>query len=105
MDVLDVQDSIHEINLSYLMLAQRMLREDRPVGMFRLGLSHELADLLSSLSLAQISRIAATDQLLCAFRLDDHLLLSALTQQSKQIDMSATHTAIVLAGQHAQQFS
>ncbi|MFP3624382.1 flagellar transcriptional regulator FlhD, partial [Burkholderia sp. SIMBA_051] len=36
-------DSIREINLSYIMLAQRMLREDKAVGMFRLGLSSELA--------------------------------------------------------------
>ena len=40
-------DSIREINLSYIMLAQRMLREDKPIGMFRLGLSSELADLLA----------------------------------------------------------
>ncbi len=35
----DALESIREINLSYLMLAQRLLREDRPAGMFRLGLS------------------------------------------------------------------
>jgi len=36
--------------------------------MFRLGLSAELADLLAGLTLAQIVKLAASDQLLCFFR-------------------------------------
>ncbi|CAG9231191.1 MULTISPECIES: flagellar transcriptional regulator FlhD [Paraburkholderia] len=98
-------ESIREINLSYLMLAQRMLREDKPVGMFRLGLSSELADLLSNLSLAQIVKLAASDQLLCLFRFDDHAMLSALTQTSRHANVAATHAAILLAGQPAGQFA
>lgn len=58
-------DSIREINLSYIMLAQRMLREDQLSGCFDLGLSKELADLLSGLTLAQVVKLAASDQLLC----------------------------------------
>jgi flagellar transcriptional activator FlhD len=98
-------DSIREINLSYLMLAQRMLREDKPVGMFRLGLSSELADLLAGLSLAQIVKLAASDQLLCLFRFDDHAMLTALTQTTRHTDVAATHAAILLAGQPAVQFA
>jgi flagellar transcriptional activator FlhD len=73
--------------------------------MFRLGLSSELADLLGSLSLAQIVRLASSDQLLCFFRFDDHAMLSALTQTSKHADVAATHAAILLAGQPAGQFA
>ncbi|HTH59979.1 MAG TPA: flagellar transcriptional regulator FlhD [Paraburkholderia sp.] len=98
-------DSIREINLSYIMLAQRMLREDKPVGMFRLGLSSELADLIAGLSLAQIVKLAGSDQLLCFFRFDDHAMLSALTQTSKHADVASTHAAILLAGQSASQFA
>ncbi|MGV2292904.1 flagellar transcriptional regulator FlhD [Trinickia sp. YCB016] len=98
-------DSIREINLSYIMLAQRMLREDKPVGMFRLGLSSELADLLASLSLAQIVKLASSDQLLCFFRFNDHSMLSALTQSAKNADVAPTHAAILLAGQRAEQFA
>lgn len=64
-------ESIREINLSYFMLAQQMLRDDRAVGMFRLGLSAQIAHILSELTLAQIVRLASTDQLLCAFRLSN----------------------------------
>jgi flagellar transcriptional activator FlhD len=98
-------DSIREINLSYIMLAQRMLREDKPVGMFRLGLSSELADLLAGLSLAQSVKLASSDQLLCFFRFNDHTMLSALTQSAKNADVATTHAAILLAGQPAEQFA
>lgn len=98
-------DSIREINLSYIMLAQRMLREDKAIGMFRLGLSSQLADLLAGLSLAQCVKLAASDQLLCFFRFNDHTMLAALTQTAKNADVAATHTAILLASQPAEQFA
>ncbi|MEM5437607.1 flagellar transcriptional regulator FlhD [Paraburkholderia sp. CNPSo 3157] len=98
-------DSIREINLSYIMLAQRMLREDKAVGMFRLGLSSELADILAGLSLAQIVKLASSDQLLCFFRFNDHTMLSALTHTSRNAEVASTHAAILLAGQPAEQFA
>nr|WP_277398604.1 flagellar transcriptional regulator FlhD [Burkholderia sp. Ac-20353] len=98
-------DAIRDINLSYLMLAQRLLHDDRAAGMFRLGLTAALADLLSSLTLAQTTRLAACDQLLCAFRFNDHTMLSALAGSPKHADVSHTHAAILLAGQPAAQFA
>ncbi|PMS38538.1 flagellar transcriptional activator FlhD [Trinickia symbiotica] len=97
-------DSIREINVSYLILAQRMLREDRAEGMFRLGLSAELADVLSGLSLAQTLKLAAGDHLLCRFRFKDHGMLRALTAPEKHADLALTHTALLLAGAPAEQF-
>lgn len=98
-------DSIREINISYLMLAQRMLRDDRAEGMFRLGLSAELADLLAGLSLAQTIKLATSDELLCRFRFNDHGMLHALTATDKHADLSLTHTALLLAGTPAAQFA
>jgi flagellar transcriptional activator FlhD len=98
-------ESIREINLSYIMLAQRLLREDRAVGMFRLGLSAELADLLAGLTLAQVVKLASSEQLLCFFRFNDHTMLSALTATAKNAEIAPTHAAILLAGQQAEQFA
>jgi flagellar transcriptional activator FlhD len=105
MDNQDTQEIIREINLSYLILAQRLLREDRAIGMFRLGLSGEVADLLSGLSLPQVVKLASADQLLCAFRFNDRMLLSALTQAPRHADVASTHAAILMAGQPARQFA
>ncbi|MFD1560022.1 flagellar transcriptional regulator FlhD [Paraburkholderia silviterrae] len=98
-------ESIQELNLSYLALAQRLLREDRPAGMFRLGLSEQVADLLSSLTLAQIVKLAACNQLLCFFRINDHQMLSVLATPAKHVNIAQTHAAVLLAGQPAEQFA
>ena len=74
---------IEEVNLSYLLLAQRLLREDRAAGMLRMGLSEPLADVLVGLSVAQTARLAASNQVLCRFRFDDHAILSALVDKGK----------------------
>ena len=101
----ELLDSIREINLSYLILAQRMLLEDKSVAAFRLGVSSEIATILASLTLAQIMKLAGSNQLLCAFRFNDHVSLSALAQPATHVDVAASHLAILLAGQPAEQFA
>ena len=39
---------IRETNLSYLMLAQSLIRSDREQALFRLGLSESAADLINT---------------------------------------------------------
>ena len=41
---------IREANLTYLMLAQNLIRADRTEALFRLGMSEEAADMIASLS-------------------------------------------------------
>jgi len=98
----EAQGLIREVNLAYIMLAQRLLREDKLVGMFRLGLSAQSADLLVTLTLAQTVKLAACDQLLCNCRFDDHTILSTLTQSGGHVDVTPAHTAILLASQKAE---
>lgn len=99
----DMLTEIKEVNLSYLLLAQRLLREDKPMGMFRMGISEQLADVLSNLSLAQTVRLAASNQVLCRFRFDDHAILSSLADKGKTLAHAQTHSAILMAGQPVEQ--
>jgi len=92
-------NEIGDLNLAYLLLAQRLVREDLATAMFRLGLSRELADLLGNLSLSQIVKLAASSLLLCRFRFDDHPVLSALTTDGKNLALQQAHAAILLSGQ------
>jgi len=50
---------IREANMTYLMLAQTLIRQDKAEALFRLGMSEEAADLIGALSPAQIMRIAS----------------------------------------------
>ena len=95
----DLNSEISEVNLSYLLLTQRMLKEDRPSAMYRMGISKELADLLESLSLSQLIKLASSSSLLCRFRFDDHTILSSLTHTNKDHSLQQAHASILLAGQ------
>lgn len=90
-------EEIRELNLSYLMLAQRMLLEDRQAGMFRLGLGDDAAEVIENLSPAQILRMASTGLMLCQVRFDDRLLLELLSDHQREPAVASIHAAIVAA--------
>ena len=49
---------IREANLSYLMLAQSLIRADREQALYRLGISEDTAALIALLTPAQMMKIA-----------------------------------------------
>lgn len=97
---------IREANLTYLMLAQSLIRKDKAEALFRLGMSEEAADMISALSPAQIMRISSGNMLLCRFRVDDDIVWNLLTNHStSKVDNDATtklHASILMAGRFAE---
>ena len=93
---------IREANLTYLMLAQNLIRQDKAEALFRLGMSEESADMVATLSPAQILKIASGNMLLCRFRMDDEIVWNLLTNHSAtKVDNDATtrlHASILMAG-------
>ena len=75
---------IRDANLTYLMLAQTLIRKDRAEALFRLGLSDVAADMLAVLSPAQVLKTASTNMLLCRFRVDDDLVWNLLTDTASR---------------------
>jgi len=96
-----MMDEIQEINLRYMLLAQRMLREDKAAASYRLGLSQDLADALADLTPGQVLKMAACGVLLPRFRFDDQLILNLLANYRSDRGMSNTHAAILVAAQPA----
>ncbi|GAB4122804.1 MAG: flagellar transcriptional regulator FlhD [Sideroxydans sp.] len=94
-----IQEEIREINLSYMLLAQQMIRDDREAALFRLGLNEEMADLIAELSPAQLLKMAGSGMLLCRFRFDEQLLLNMITDYNKDRLMSQAHAAILMSAQ------
>ncbi|EGZ4089972.1 flagellar transcriptional regulator FlhD [Salmonella enterica subsp. enterica serovar Poona] len=88
---------IYDINLSYLLLAQRLIVQDKASAMFRLGISEEMANTLGALTLPQMVKLAETNQLVCHFRFDDHQTITRLTQDSRVDDLQQIHTGIMLS--------
>lgn len=72
-------DEIRETNLTYLLLAQQMIRQDKAQALVRLGVSEHVAGVLGDLSTAQILKIAGSNMLLCQFRFDDEIVWDLMT--------------------------
>lgn len=89
--------NIHDINLSYLLLAQQLIRQDKFAASFRLGLSEGTIDNLKELSLPQLMKLAATDQLICRLRVDDEVVIENLTKDSRIEALQQIHTGIILS--------
>ena len=91
---------IREANLSYLMLAQSLIRSDREQALFRLGVSEDTADMLKLLSPAQMMKIASGNTLLCRMRVDDDLVWGLLTSHGKSANdgVARLHANILMAG-------
>jgi flagellar transcriptional activator FlhD len=100
-----ILSEIREANLSYLMLAQSLIRADREQALFRLGVTEETADILATLSPAQIMKVAGGSTLLCQFRMSDDMVWNLLTNHGKvgsaaNDGVSRLHASIVMAGRH-----
>ena len=94
---------IREANLSYLMLAQSLIRSDRDQALYRLGVSEDTASLIGALTPAQMMKIAGGNTLLCRFRMDDDLVWSLLTSHDKGAandSVNRLHASILMAGRH-----
>ena len=94
---------IREANLSYLMLAQSLIRADREQALYRLGIGEDTATMIVALTPAQIMKIAQTNTLLCRFRMDDDIVWGLLTNHGRHAaneGVNRLHASILLAGRH-----
>jgi flagellar transcriptional activator FlhD len=95
---------VRDANLSYLILAQRLIRADRVQALYRLGVSEEVADILEGLSPSQLMKIAASNMLMCRFRFDDEMVWSLLTDHGRaqgegaEGNAARLHASILMAG-------
>lgn len=97
MESLDIVKQIYGINLSYLLLAQRMIKEDKYAAFYRLGMEECVAEKIMKLTLNELVKLAETNQLICKLRFDKIDVIDKLTQESRVDDLQQIHTGIMLA--------
>jgi flagellar transcriptional activator FlhD len=95
-------DEIRDANLTYLLLAQQMIRQDKPQALFRLGIGEHVADIIATLSTGQVLKIAGTNMLMCQFRFDDEVVWDLLTSHGadRSRDMMTGVRAAMLMSEH-----
>lgn len=102
MAISDLLEDIREANLSYLLLAQRLIRDDKPSALSRLGISEHTADLIDQLTTAQLLKVVSKDVLMCNLRFDDPHLWDLLSNPNRDPQVSGLHAAILMAGHAAE---
>lgn len=99
-----LMNEIRDVNLSFLMLAQAMIRSDKAQSLFRLGIEEHVADLVAQMSPQQLVRVASRNLMLCAMRFDDELIWSLLTdahkpaQAGQESNADRLHASVLMAG-------
>lgn len=88
-------EEVEELNLLYLLLAQRMLMQDRASAKFRL----KIDDALLALRPRQVRQLAACNQLLFRLVFDDAERFKALVENRRLEGLTGLHAAIVLASE------
>ena len=99
MTVNEMHSEIKDANLSYMLLAQQMIKDDKVSSIFRLGVSEEMASLIAALTPAQMFKMASTNMMLCRLRFDERLLLNMISDFNKDRMMSQAHATILMTGQ------
>lgn len=99
MNIQNLQNEIREANLSYLILAQNMIRADRAEALVRLGLSEDVAEVIEQLTAGQLLKICGSNMLMCRFRFDDSMVWGLLLSNTKEKSAAqGMHAAILMAG-------
>ncbi|MEZ5661362.1 MAG: flagellar transcriptional regulator FlhD [Burkholderiaceae bacterium] len=99
-------NGIAEVNLSYLILAQQMLRSDRASALYRLGITEQVGDLISSLKPSQLLKVASSGSLMCRIRVQDATVWDLLADHARSDSLRGEksaerlHARILVAGAH-----
>jgi flagellar transcriptional activator FlhD len=75
-------EDIQDLNLSYLLLAQNLLRKDREIAIFRLKLSEQMA---------------RVNQLICRPVFEETERLSKVLGNARELGMVEIHSALLMA--------
>jgi flagellar transcriptional activator FlhD len=95
-------EEIRETNLSYLMLAQNMIRKDRAQALYRLGIGNDVADVIAALTPGQLVKVSGSNQLMCRFRFDDKMVWDLITSHGSDVQAKRTHAGILMSGKLAE---
>jgi flagellar transcriptional activator FlhD len=94
----EIAREIGDINLAYILLAQKMVKQDKAASMMRLGIGSKLADMLANMTITQIIKLSNSKFLIFSPRLTDEASIHAVGNQEKDSALQRAHMSILMAG-------
>lgn len=89
--------NIYILNVSYLLLVQRLIKQDHFTARFSSGIDNDFISIIRDLNFPQMNRLASTDRLICQLRIDEATVLNAITKNSRLEALQGIHAGIVLS--------
>ncbi|HEX4916582.1 MAG TPA: flagellar transcriptional regulator FlhD [Limnobacter sp.] len=86
---------LRDLNLNFLLLAQKMLLDNRLTAKSQLGLSDAVADRLLAMGTTELLQLANSSMSLCTLRFDDAQLLTTATQAHSDPRIGGLHASIL----------
>jgi flagellar transcriptional activator FlhD len=86
---------LKDMNLNFLMLAQKMLIENRVTAKAQLGISELVAEQILRMGMSEMLRLASTSQSLCMLRFDDEKLWQLAIDNEIDARVSGLHASIL----------
>ncbi|HET8816374.1 MAG TPA: flagellar transcriptional regulator FlhD [Pseudidiomarina sp.] len=90
-------EELQDLNLSYLLLVQKLILEDRETAIFRLKIEADLADLLANLTLREMTLLARQQQSVLRPQLASAQQLRAVFENKRDTGLQETHLAMLMA--------
>lgn len=96
----ELENDISDVNIAYLLLAQRLLREDPAAGMLQLGIDRRQAEFIAGLAVSEIRTMSSANGLLCGLRVGE--LVRRVLHNGHHEAVQRAHLFIVMAAGPAQ---
>ena len=97
----EIAREISDINLAYILLAQKMVKQDKAASMIRLGIGTKLADMLANMSISQIIKLSNSKFLIFSPRLNDEASIHAVGNEDKDSALQRAHMSILMTGRNS----
>lgn len=88
---------IKDFNLTYLLIAQRLINDDPEGALLRLNISSETAEFFRKLTSKQMNMLASSSQLIVNPCFSDEGRLQAILDNPRERGLTETHVSIMLA--------
>ncbi|TRW48835.1 flagellar transcriptional regulator FlhD [Aliidiomarina halalkaliphila] len=97
MEKTTILEEFQELNLAYLLLMQKMIAEDRDAAIFRLKLTLEMAELIESMSVREITWLATQGQFVLRPCAENAEQLTHILRNRRETGLTQTHLAMLMA--------
>lgn len=94
-------ESIKELNLSFLVLAQKIVQENRVMAKIHLGMDDRGCEIMDCMTPQQLIRMANSPMVLCKLRFDDSKVLESMESAKKEPRLSILHSHLVALSKEA----